>query len=192
MGGLQTYRLWQDHPSVYAASSFGVRPRTHTPGCHQGLTGYDIRANDKPMEDSQAPPIIQPIGPGGQSRTGDDPQYVREIIDSLNRLFGEATPLRDQASFVNLVVAIAKENHVVVAQVENNTREQALKGNLPGAVQQAVVRALSSHQTLATLVLKSDKQAMSGLIEMIYDLVRNHQTLNLDHLNPQHPTHPTS
>ncbi len=113
-------------------------------------------------------------------------------VDRLNRLFGEATPLRDQASFVNHVVAIAKENNVVVAQVENNTREQALNGNLPGAVQQAVVRVLSSHQTLATLVLKSDKQAMSGLIEMIYDLVRDHQTLNLDHLNPQHPTHPTS
>lgn len=115
---------------------------------------------------------------------------MREIIDRLNRLFGEATPLRDQASFVNHVVAIAKENNVVVAQVENNTREQALKGNLPGAVQQAVVRALSSHQTLATLVLKSDKQAMSGLIEMIYDLVRNHQTLDLNHLNPRHTTHP--
>lgn len=156
------------------------------------LTGYDIRANDQPRDDGQETPIIHPIGPGGQSRTGDDPEYVREIIERLNRLFGEATPLRDQATFVNHVVAIAKENDVVVAQVENNTREQALKGNLPGAVQQAVVRALSSHQALATLVLKSDKQAMSGLIEIIYDLVRNHQTINLDHLNPSHTTHPNS
>ena len=54
-----------------------------------------------------------------------------------------------------------------MAQVENNTREQALKGNLPGAVEQGVVRALSSHQKLATLVLKSDRQAMSALTDVV-------------------------
>ena len=126
---------------------------------------------------------MKPIGPGGQARTGDDPHYLREIIDRLNRLFGNATPLRDQATFVNHIASIAKENDVVVAQVENNTREHALKGNLPGAVQQGVVRALSSHQKLATLVLKSDRQAMSALTDIIYDLLREHRTIDVDNLD---------
>ena len=59
-----------------------------------------------------------------------------------------------------------------MAQVDNATKEQALNGNLPGAVQQGVVRAMSSHQKLATQVLKSDKQGMAALINLIYDLLR--------------------
>ena len=70
-----------------------------------------------------------------------------------------------------------------MAQVENNTREQALKGNLPGAVQQGVVRALSSHQKLATQVLKADRQAMSALTDLIYELIRDRRTIDLDDLN---------
>jgi len=147
------------------------------------LTGFDIKQRDDTPGEAGEAPVLKPIGPGGQVRTGDDPHYVREIIDRLNRLFGNATPLRDQATFVNHIVAIAKENDVVVAQVENNTREQALKGNLPGAVQQGVVRALSSHQKLATLVLKSDRQAMSALTDVIYELLRDHRTIDVDDLD---------
>ena len=113
---------------------------------------------------------------------GDDPRYLHEIIDRLNRLFGDATPLRDQATFVNHIVAIARENDIVMAQVENNSREQALKGNLPGAVQQGVVRALTSHQKLATLVLKSDRQAMAALTDVIYELIRECRDIDLDDL----------
>ncbi|VDA76626.1 hypothetical protein BANRA_05713 [Klebsiella pneumoniae] len=76
---------------------------------------------------------------------GDKPKFVKEIIERLNSLFGEATPIQDQVAFVNQIFSIAGESDVVMAQV-SNTREQAMKGNLPGAVQQAVVRALSSHQ----------------------------------------------
>ena len=146
------------------------------------LTGFDItRRTDGPVDDPETP-VLKPIGPGGQVRTGDDPHYLQEIIDRLNRLFGEATPVRDQAAFVNQLVAIAKENNVVMAQVENNSREQALKGNLPGAVEQGVVRALSSHQKLATLVLKSDRQAMSALTDVVYELIRDNRNIDLDKL----------
>ena len=84
---------------------------------------------------------------------------------------------------MNHIVAIARENDVVMAQVENNSREQALKGNLPGAVQQGVVRALTSHQKLATLVLKSDRQAMGALTDMIYELIRDQRNIDLDGLS---------
>ncbi|MGO9414633.1 MAG: type I restriction endonuclease subunit R [Syntrophobacteraceae bacterium] len=149
------------------------------------LTGFDMKQRDDTPVAAQdgEKPVLKPIGPGGQTRAGDDPHYVREIIDRLNRLFGNATPLRDQATFVNHIVSIAKENDVVIAQVENNTREQALKGNLPGAVQQGVVRALSSHQKLATQVLKADRQAMAALTDIIYELLSEHKTINLDDLN---------
>ena len=143
------------------------------------LTGFDIKphltASDKDVERIN----LMPVGPGGGSDKGENPHYLSEIIDRLNHLFGQATPLRDQAMFINHIAAIARENDVVMAQVENNTREQALKGNLPGAVQQGVVRALSSHQALATLVLKSDRQSMGALTDMIYELIRDRKDIDL-------------
>ncbi len=145
------------------------------------LTGYDITYRG-PLPVGVEEPVLQPIGPGGQTKKGDDPHYLKEIIDRLNSIFGHATPVRDQAAFANQIASIAKESEAVVAQIENNTREQALKGNLPGAVEQGVVRALTSHQKLATLVLKSDKQAMSALTDVIYDLIRSGKLIDLDAL----------
>jgi type I restriction enzyme R subunit len=145
------------------------------------LTGFDIK-NKEDLDPEDDKPTLKPVGPGGKTRGGDDPDYLREIIERLNRLFGDTTPLRDQATFVNHITTIARESDVVMAQVENNNREQALKGNLPGAVQQGVVRALTSHQKLATLVLKSDRQAMAALTDMIYELIRDRRSIDLDNL----------
>ncbi len=115
---------------------------------------------------------------------GDDPKFLQEIISKLNALFGDVAPLKDQATFVNHITSIARENDVVMAQVENSqSRELALKGNLPGAVQQGVVRALTSHQKLATLLLKSDKQALAGLTDVIYDLLRDRKDIDLGDLS---------
>ena len=123
------------------------------------------------------------MGPGGGTGAGDDPKFLQEIISKLNALFGDVAPLKDQATFVNHITSIARENDVVMAQVENSqSRELALKGNLPGAVQQGVVRALTSHQKLATLLLKSDKQALAGLTDVIYDLLRDRKDIDLGDL----------
>jgi type I restriction enzyme, R subunit len=146
------------------------------------LSGFDIKARTEPTGNDTEKPTLKPVGPGGSGKA-DEPNYLKEIIDRLNRLFGDATPLRDQATFVNHIAAIAKESDVVMAQVENNNREQALKGNLPGAVQQGVVRALTSHQKLATQVLKADRQAMSALTDLIYELIRDRRMIDLDDLN---------
>ncbi len=144
------------------------------------LTGFDIKGKDDVPGEEGETPVLKPIGPGGGSGAGDAPRFLMEIIDKLNHLFGEATPLRDQAAFVNQIASIARENDVVMAQVESNTRDQAMKGNLPGAVQQGVVRALTSHQKLATLVLKSDRQAMSALTDVIYELISQQRNIDLD------------
>ena len=146
------------------------------------LAGFDIKSRADAANEGGKKPVLKPIGPGGTGK-GDEPNYLQEIIERLNRLFGDATPLRDQATFVNHITAIARESDVVMAQVESNTREQALKGNLPGAVQQGVVRALTSHQKLATQVLKADRQAMAALTDLIYELIRDKRNIDLDDLN---------
>jgi type I restriction enzyme R subunit len=146
------------------------------------LSGFDIKARTEAAGGEAERPSLKPAGPGGGGKA-DQPSYLKEIIERLNRLFGDATPLRDQATFVNHIASIAKESDVVMAQVENNTREQALKGNLPGAVQQGLLRALTSHQKLATQVLKADRQVMVALTDVIYELIRDKRMIDLDDLN---------
>ncbi|SCY34341.1 type I restriction endonuclease subunit R [Microvirga guangxiensis] len=152
------------------------------------LTGYEIKA----VDDVEAPggndgppanPTLTPLGPGGSKLPGGTPVYLQELIEKLNSLFGQAAPLKDQAQFVNQIASIARENAIVMAQVQNNPKQQALKGNLPGAVQGAVVRAMSSSNSLATILLKSDKQAMGILSNIIYDILKNGRDLPLDDID---------
>lgn len=149
------------------------------------LTGFDIKArepaapkgSDEPEDDDLTLP---PMGAGGSPMPGGMPLYLREIIERLNSLFGEAAPIRDQAAFVNQIAAIAREDKVVMAQVEKADKDLALKGNLPGAVQKAVVRAMTSNNALATLLLKSDRQSLGVLTNVIYDLLRAGENLDVD------------
>jgi type I restriction enzyme R subunit len=110
------------------------------------------------------------------------PVYLREILARLNALFGDTAPLLDQAAMVNQITEILRNNPTVMAQVEQNTKDVALKGNLPGAVQGAVVRSMSSHQDLAKLLLTADKQALPVLNLLIYDLLKSGQMINLEAL----------
>ena len=54
-----------------------------------------------------------------------------------------------------------------------------MKGNLPRAVQAAVVRAMSSHSALATLLLGNDTQALPILDGIIYEILKRGQDLEL-------------
>jgi type I restriction enzyme R subunit len=145
------------------------------------LTGYHIKERDDTGERATDVPAVPPLGPGGEGQA-ETPDYLKEIIERLNALFGNATPLRDQAIFVNQIVSIARANRDVMAQVETNSREQALKGNLPGAVENGVVRAMNSHQELAQRVLKPDRQAMVALVDLVYDLIHDGRTIELEGL----------
>lgn len=152
------------------------------------LTGYDIVPNDagnRPGGDGENEGddgVLRPVGPGGGDPTGKTPLYLQEIIERLNGIFGEAAPIEDQASFVNHIADITRENAAVSAQVAENSKDQALKGNLPGAVQQAVVRAMTSNNALATLLLKEDRQGIGMLTSMIYDMIKKGESIDLDGL----------
>lgn len=144
------------------------------------LTGFEMKERDwesKPGDNKDI--ALVPIGGGGSEKPGTTPIYLQEIIQKLNSLFGEAAPLGDQASFVNQIVAITKGNAVVMAQVDQNPKDQALKGNLPGAVEAAVARAMTSHAVLATLLLKADKQAIGIFTNMVYDLLKEGGQIDL-------------
>ncbi len=59
----------------------------------------------------------------------------------------------------------------VKEQINKNTKEQAIAGDLPETVKKSVVNAMKSHQDLARAVLK-DSQTMEEFISVIFDVVK--------------------
>jgi type I restriction enzyme R subunit len=145
------------------------------------LTGYEIKARENADHVADSKPL-QPVGPGGGGEAT-PPAYLREIITRLNSLFGDAAPLADKAALVNQVVDIVGEDNTTMAQIAQNSKDAALRGNLPGTVEGAVVRALSSHQALAELLLQQDRQAMRPFVELIYELVKSGKRVDLSDIS---------
>ena len=147
------------------------------------LSGYSIKMQEKPEgggEDSHEKIPLKPITRDTAVPNPENVDYLNEIIERLNKIFGEATPLADQAAFVKHIASITKENETVMAQIDTNDRENVFKGNFPGAVTDSVVRAMTSHSTLASQVLSVDKQAMVALTSFIYDLLSNKSSLDIE------------
>ena len=62
-------------------------------------------------------------------------------------------------------------NDTVMAQVENNTREQSLTADLPDAATDAIVEAMGSHEEMATRLL-SDEVARDIVLGLLYERLR--------------------
>lgn len=142
------------------------------------LTGYDIKDKKDQMTTPEPQPV-QPTGPGGGGGAVGVPVYLVEIIERLNDLFGEATPLKDRAVFAEQTLSILSDNALVMAQIQSSEKDLAMKGNLPGAVTQAVVRAMRSHSDIAALLLK-DPQTMAAYTGFLFDLLKEGRRIDLE------------
>lgn len=95
---------------------------------------------------------------------------VYEYIAQLNELFGAEIADQDQVMFAVHITEKLRTNDAVMAQVQNNPREQALKGDLPEAASAAIIDATTSHTDMTTRLL-SDTQTMEAFVGMLYDLL---------------------
>lgn len=70
-----------------------------------------------------------------------------------------------------------RDNDQVMAQVRNNTKDNALKADLPEAAIDAIIEALASHKDLATRLL-SDDDAKSVFMGMLYEMLKRDNSSN--------------
>ncbi|MFU7557022.1 hypothetical protein, partial [Pseudomonas paraeruginosa] len=64
-----------------------------------------------------------------------------------------------------------RADNVVMAQVQNNPMEQAMKADLPIKAIQAIAGAMSSHQAMATKLL-SDEATRDVFLTVVYELLK--------------------
>lgn len=98
-------------------------------------------------------------------------KYLAELIEKLNDAFGKGISSKDQVLLAVHVSETLRDDAMVMAQVQNNSREQAMKANLPGAAVNAIVGAMQTHQSLATRLL-SDDLTRGLFLDVVYEVLK--------------------
>ena len=117
-------------------------------------------------------PTLDPTTDNGLRDARDrEKKYLAELIQKLNDAFGKDISDKDKVALAIHVSEKLRDNAVVMAQVQNNSREQAMKANLPQAAIQAIVGAMTTHQTMATKLL-SDETTRDIFLTVVYELLK--------------------
>jgi type I restriction enzyme R subunit len=139
------------------------------------LTHYRVKARDNLSGVAVAgepPPPLYPITDNGLREARDrEKAYLSELIERLNDALGKDVSDTDQVALAVHVSQKLRQDAVVMAQVQNNPKDQAMKANLPNAAVQAIVGAMETHQTLATRLLR-DERARDLFIDVLYELLK--------------------
>jgi type I restriction enzyme R subunit len=144
------------------------------------LTAYAIHEEQVTGGDDEDENTLRPTdGSSPSEPDGDTKARLSELVSMLNETFGEITTPREQAAFVNAMAETIESNAHVAAQVQNNPREQAMQGDMPDAVREAILRVVTDQsqrqeafQNMGELLLSRDTQAMDKFLELIYRMVK--------------------
>ncbi|MEO8641270.1 hypothetical protein [Pseudomonas sp.] len=77
----------------------------------------------------------------------------------------------DQVAFAVHVPEKLRSDSVVMAALQNNTMDQAMKVDLPTKAIQAIAGAMSSHAIMATKLL-SDEATRDVFLTVVYELLK--------------------
>ena len=99
-------------------------------------------------------------------------ELMSQVISRLNELF--ITDQLTDNDLVNYAYTIrdkVKENELVMKQITNNTPEQAMLGDFPKAVDNAVMDSSEAHQN-QMMQLLSDPSKAAGFARVVFDLLK--------------------
>jgi len=117
---------------------------------------------------------IEPVTDLGRGKGRDDPEiWLSEVIEKLNQIFGgENLTDQDMINYLNTIADKVRENEHVMEQLASNTPEQALLGDLPKAMQDAVLESREAHEKQAMAILGNQVTARNFLGLLLDVLLR--------------------
>ncbi len=130
-----------------------------------------IREQDlKLQEDSETP--LQPItGIGTGQGRGAEEEWLSVIIDRLNGIF--ITDNLSDSDMINYAYTIRDklvENELVMQQIANNSREQAMLGDFPEALDDAIVTSHQAHKE-QMMQLLADPSKAQRFAAVVYEML---------------------
>ncbi len=113
-----------------------------------------------------------PLTKEGSGAVPKDPktEFLNEIIERMNDLFIEDDlSENDMLSYAQTLFGKVQDDEVTMDQVKNNTKEQAMLGQFPEAIQTAIIESMETHNTMAMKAL-SDSAVKDGLASIVFDM----------------------
>jgi type I restriction enzyme, R subunit len=123
---------------------------------------------------SEAAEGLQPGSGLGSGKARDkQEEFLSQIIERLNEVFaGDGLTEADMLSYARTIRNKILEDQRVITQIANNTREQALLGDFPKAVEEAILNSSEAQQRqMMKLLSMSDK--FDQFMNTIYDMMQN-------------------
>jgi len=100
-------------------------------------------------------------------------EWISQIIDRLNELF--VTDHLTDKDLVNYAYTIrdkVRENDMVMTQIANNSPEQAMLGDFPRAIDDAILGSHEAHQE-QMMQLLSDPAKAAGFARVVFEMLQN-------------------
>lgn len=89
----------------------------------------------------------------------------------MNDLFIEdGLSENDMLNYANTIAGKVSENDVVMDQLRNNTKEQAMLGQFPESITEAVIESMGVHEQMAMKVLSNDAVA-KNFAALMFDML---------------------
>jgi len=132
-----------------------------------------IRQQDLKLKEDSPDYQLEPGAELGTAKPRDQKEeFLSQIISRLNELFiTDNLTDKDMVNYAYTIRDKVRENERVMRQIENNTPEQAMLGDFPKAVDDAVLDSSEAHKE-QMLQLLSDPKKASGFARVIFDLLK--------------------
>ncbi|MEQ3658269.1 MAG: hypothetical protein ABNH21_04845 [Glaciecola sp.] len=133
---------------------------------------HQLREQDLRLVAEKEKSYVSPVKEGaGATPREKKSEFLREIIERFNDLFaGDDFTDGDILSYANTIRSKVEENEDAMEQVNNNTKQQALLGAFPEAINKAVIDSMGIHSDMAMKVLAS-KDASKRFAELMFDML---------------------
>lgn len=114
-----------------------------------------------------------PAAKEGAGAAPKDPktELLNEIIQRMNDLFIEdGLSENDMLNYANTIAGKISENEVVMDQLRSNTKEQAMLGQFPESINNAIIESMDVHNEMAMKLLSNDAVA-KGFAGLMFDIL---------------------
>ena len=131
-----------------------------------------IRQQDIQLKEDAAEYQLEPGDALGSAKAKDPKEeFLSQIIARLNDLFvtDELTDA-DMVNYAHTVKDKVMENELVMKQISQNSAEQAMLGDFPKAIDDAILSSSDAHQN-QMLQLLSDPSKAAGFAKLVFEMI---------------------
>lgn len=133
------------------------------------MTHYSLR-NKKIQSINLESGTIDPDAPGGGIARDTATDTIEHIVEKMNELFAGELSDEDKLNYARTIRDKVMENDKVVEQFRTNSKEQAMMGDFPVAMTDAIILSMDAHKNMASQLLNEDK-VRDGFARIVLDMI---------------------